>query len=177
MLREKIRIDKVKVITKNDKQMKKILWTTVFTTVFAFEHKSYAQTYYPDAGMWTTFSIEKELSSRFSISADEEFRLKENLTMPNLFYTNLGITYKLSKRLKFTLTYRLTEKWKYQDQYFSFRNRLMFDVSYKYKFNDWIVSYRSRIQSEVRDINTSELGKIPEWYWRNKVDIKYKIRR
>lgn len=145
--------------------------------LFGLKIKSYSQTFYPDAGMWTTFSLEKELSSKFSISLDEEFRLKENFTMLNLFYTNLGFAYKPSKRLKLALTYRLVEKWKYEDEHFSFRHRLMFDVSYKYKLKGWTISYRSRIQSEVRDMYTSELGKIPECYWRNKVDIKYKIRR
>jgi len=128
-----------------------------------------------DAGMWNTLSIEKEFSEKFSISLDEEARLKENFSMLNLFYTNLGVNYKLTKNFKFSLTYRLIEKWKYETQYFSYRQRLMFDLSYKYKTNKWALSYRSRIQSEYRDLNTSELGKTPEWYWRNKIEVKYNI--
>ena len=128
-----------------------------------------------DAGMWNTFSIEKEFSDKLSVSADEEFRLKENFNMLNLFYTNLGVNYKLGKGFKVGLTYRLTEKWKHKMQDFSYRHRLMFDLSYKYNVNQWSLVYRSRVQSELIDTYASELGKSPEWFWRNKIDIKYKI--
>jgi long-subunit fatty acid transport protein len=127
-----------------------------------------------DAGMWNTLSVEKEFSEKFSLAIDEEFRLKENFSMLNLFYTNVGINYKITERIKVGLTYRLIEKWKYEGQYFSFRHRLMFDLGYKYKFNRWAISYRSRVQSELRDIYTSEYGKVPEWYWRHKIEVKYK---
>lgn len=157
--------------------MKKTIYILFLFWYFTIPSSKIIAQIYSDAGMWNTFSLEKELSNKFSISADEEFRLKENFTMLNLFYTNLGLNYKPIKGVKLALTYRLIEKWKYEYQYFSFRNRLMFDLSYKYKFYGWSISYRSRIQSEVRDINTSDIGKIPEWYWRNKIDIKRQIRQ
>jgi hypothetical protein len=130
-----------------------------------------------DAGMWNTISLEKELSEKMSISMDEEFRLKENFTKLNLLYTNVGASYKAARNIKIGLTYRLIEKWKQENPGFSYRHRLMFDMSFKYKFNSWSVSYRSRIQSELRDIYTSAFGMIPEWYWRNKFDLKKKLRR
>jgi hypothetical protein len=128
-----------------------------------------------DAGMWNTISVEKKLTDRLSLAIDEEFRLRENFTRLNLFYTNVGFNYKLNDLLKLTLTYRLIEKWRYESQNFSFRHRLMFDINLKYKHNRWALTYRSRIQSEVRDYYTSENGKTPEWYWRNKLELKYKV--
>ncbi|MBI5540390.1 MAG: DUF2490 domain-containing protein [Bacteroidia bacterium] len=127
-----------------------------------------------DAGMWNTFSIEKELTKKLSLCVDEELRLKENYTQLNLLYTNLGITYKVIKGFKAGFTYRFIEK--YLDQgWFSYRNRLMLDLSYKYKIKSFSISYRSRLQSEVRNYFTSEKGKVAEWFWRNKFEAKYTI--
>ncbi|NVO03803.1 MAG: DUF2490 domain-containing protein [Bacteroidetes bacterium] len=130
----------------------------------------------PDAGMWNTLSIEKEISSKFSISVDEELRLKENFTQINLLYTNLGFNFTPIKRFKVSLIYRLIEKSMIDGNY-TFRNRLMLDMSYKIKKNKFSVSYRSRIQSEVRSYYSSELGKIPEWFWRSKFELKYDLNK
>ena len=128
----------------------------------------------PDLGMWNTFSIEKVLTKRYSVAIDEEVRLRENITRLNLMYTNFSFIVKPAKGLKVGLTYRSIQKYT-ELNYFSFRHRLMLDISYKYKLNDFVFTYRSRFQTEVKNYYTSELGQIPEWFWRNKFDIKYKF--
>jgi hypothetical protein len=49
----------------------------------------------------------------------------------------------------------------------------MLDLTLKKKFEKISLSYRQRIQAEERDIYSSEIGKLPEWYSRNKFAIKY----
>ena len=129
----------------------------------------------PDAGMWNTFSLEKEITKKFSVGVDEELRLRDNLGQLNLLYTNLGVNYKPIKGIKLAFTYRLIEKYIGENIPFSFRDRLMLDASYKYKIDNWAFSYRARFQAEVRDYYSSRKGKIPEWYWRNKFEIKYDL--
>ena len=128
-----------------------------------------------DAGMWNTFSIEKQFNAKFFASIDQELRLKENFTMLNLLYTNLGIGMKPFKGLKVSLTYRWIDKWRYETQNFSIRQRLMLDITYKQKVGVLSLAYRARFQTEYRDFSVSQLGKVPEWFWRNKFDVKYKI--
>jgi hypothetical protein len=128
----------------------------------------------PDAGMWSTLSIEKEITKKIDICIDQEFRLKNNYSDLNLFYTNISVDYSIYKGIKLSVGYRIIEKYLIED-FFSFRHRLMFDASYKYKIQNIILSYRSRIQAEVRDYYSSKHGQIPEWYWRNKFDIKYDL--
>jgi hypothetical protein len=123
--------------------------------------------------MWNTFSIEKEFTKKFSLMIDEELRLRDNFSRLNLFYTNIGASYKFIKNGKASLIYRPIQKYLGTNRSFSFRNRLMLDLSYKYKFADFSLSYRSRIQSEIRDYYVSEKGKNPEWFWRNKFEFKY----
>ncbi len=129
---------------------------------------------YPDAGSWNTVNIEKGISEKFTALFTEEYRVRENFTKLNLFYTNLGIEYKVLKNFKAALVYRWINKYM-DDNSFSFRHRLMLDLTVKHKFGKFAVSYRNRTQAEERDIYTSENGSDPEWYSRNKFGVKWDI--
>lgn len=124
-----------------------------------------------DAGLWTTFNLEKKLKHNFSIFVTEEFRMRENITRLNLFYTDLGVAIQPVKILKVSLAYRSIQKYDW-DNVFSYRHRLMLDIVVKKKMKKIVLSYRQRLQAEVRDIYISEDGKVPEWYSRNKFEIK-----
>lgn len=127
-----------------------------------------------DAGLWTTCNVEKELKNNFSILLTQEFRLRENFTRLNLFYTELGVAVRPVDFLKVSLTYRTIEKFIF-DNTFSYRHRLSLDILLKQKFGNIIVSLRQRTQSEVRNINSSDIGNIPEWYFRERVQLKYDL--
>ena len=129
---------------------------------------------YPDAGSWNTFNVDKPLSSKFTFLFTEELRLRENFTRLNLFYTNLGIEYKVAKNFKAALVYRWIDKWQ-DDDVFSYRHRLMLDLTAKHKLGKLTASYRNRTQVEERDIYSSADGRLPEWYSRNKFGAKYDI--
>lgn len=135
----------------------------------------HAQTF-RDAGLWTTVSVEYEFKNNLTLVLDEEFRLKDNFSSVNLFYTNLGITYEPNRSIRFGLIYRNIQKFRL-DGSVSFRNRLMFDVLLKKKYGEWAFSLRTRLQGEVQDYYTSEFGKMAEYYLRNKVEVKYDINR
>ena len=152
--------------------MKKTL--LMFVTVISSSFGQLNAQTFRDAGLWTTMSIEYEFKNNLSIVLDEEFRLKENFTKVNLFYTNFGMTYELNKTIKFGLIYRNIQKFRL-DGSISFRNRLMFDFLLKHKFDRWAFSLRTRLQGEVQDYYTSEFGKIPEYYLRNKFEVKYDL--
>jgi hypothetical protein len=142
-----------------------------FLLVFLISLDGYVKSQ-SNLGMWNTFSLEKEFSKKFSAEIAEEFRLKNDISRLNLFYTNAGVSYKPIKRLKLSLIYRLTEKYSDENK-FNYRNRLMFDVSYKYHFSDFVFCYRSRVQTEV--INNK--SHVPEWFWRDKFEIKYRFNK
>ncbi len=127
-----------------------------------------------DAGLWCTFSIEKKINKKFSYFFVEEFRQRENFTRINLFYTQPGITYKPFDFLKVSLAYRLIQKYE-PDNTFSYRHRLMLDITAKKKFGKLGVSFRERIQAENRNIYSSAKGRYPEWFSRNKFKFEYDI--
>lgn len=125
-----------------------------------------------DAGLWCTFNLEKALTQKFNLFITEEYRVRENFSQHNLFYTDLGVSFKPVKLLKLSLSYRTIQKFQ-EENTISFRNRFTFDILLKRKFGKLIFSYRQRLQTEYRNIYTSELGAIPEWYTRSKLTIKY----
>lgn len=125
-----------------------------------------------DAGMWNTLSIQHSLTKKVNLVIDQEFRLRENYQRINLFYTNIGIDYKYNKFLKISPTYRTIQK-KRLDGTYSFRHRLMLDVTVKKKFEKITLSERIRYQAEVQDYYTSRKGKLVEQFLRFKTDIKY----
>lgn len=127
-----------------------------------------------DAGMWATLTIQHAINKKINLVIDEEFRLKENYQRINLFYTNIGIDYKFNKFLKISPTYRTIQKKKLDGNY-SYRHRLMLDVTLKKKIKKITLSERVRYQIEVQDFYTSKKGKFPEQYLRFKTDIKYDI--
>lgn len=126
-----------------------------------------------DAGMWNTLTIQHAFSKKINFVIDQEFRLRENYQRINLFYTNIGIDYKINKHFKFSPTYRFIQK-KLLNGNYSFRNRLMLDFTAKKKLTEkWTVSERVRYQIEVGDYYTSENGKLAEQFLRFKTDLKY----
>lgn len=129
-----------------------------------------------DAGLWTTFTIEKEFKNNTTVFLTEEYRLKENFTRTNLFYTDIGVSVRPVKPLKISLSYRSIEKY-ILDNTFSFRHRLMLDILVKQKIGNYIFAFRERIQSEVRNIYSSDNGAIPEWYSRSKIQVKYDLHK
>lgn len=127
-----------------------------------------------DAGMWATFSVQHPLSKKINLVIDQECRLKENYQRINLFYTNLGIDYKLNKSIKISPTYRTIQKQRL-DGSFSYRHRLMLDVTLKKKLKKFTLSERVRYQIEVQDLYTSRKGKLAEQFLRFKTDLKYSL--
>lgn len=125
-----------------------------------------------DAGMWATLTLQHSFTKKINLVIDQEFRLKENYQRINLFYTNIGIDYKLSKFLKISTTYRNIQK-KRLDETYSFRHRLLLDVTAKKKLQKFTLSERVRYQIEVKDLYTSKKGKLPEQFLRFKTDLKF----
>ena len=148
--------------------MKKII--SVYFYLFLFISSSTSQTT-NDAGLWTTFNIQKDFKKNISVFLTEEFRLKSNLTRLNLFYTDLGITVRPIKFLKISLAYRMIDKFLI-DNSFSYRHRLMLDITLRKKMNVWVITYRHRLQSEIRNVYSSPKGFVSEWYSRNNFKLK-----
>ena len=153
--------------------MKKIVF--IFFVYFCFTAKTFSQQS-NDAGMWATFNLEKKINKRVFFFLTEEFRLRENFLRLNLFYTDIGLGVKPFDFLKVSVAYRPIQKFQ-DNNTFSYRHRLMLDITFKKKFSRFGFSCRERFQAENRNIYSSEKGHLLEWYARTKVKLDCDINK
>ena len=150
---------------------KSLLYIFLFTV-------SIARAQVNDAGLWASVSLEKKINKQFDIGLSQEIRLIENYSELGSAFTELNLNYKIRvlKGLSFSPSYRFLQR-RNQDNEYSFRHRLSFDLSYRYKLNKIIFSLRERFQSQVRDVMNGEEGFAPVHYLRSKLSIKYDLNK
>ncbi|MEI6123074.1 MAG: DUF2490 domain-containing protein [Bacteroidota bacterium] len=129
-----------------------------------------------DAGLWMSLNVEKKITAKLSIALAEEFRMNENMTELGTFFTDVGLTYKINKYIRISGNYRFVNKRRLDDSY-SKRHRYYFDLAFRKRFKPITISFRTRFQSQYADIFSSEDGKIPSYYSRNKLSIKYELNK
>lgn len=145
----------------------------IFLLSICFVGNSYAQT--SDFGGWFTASLNKSLNKRLAFELTQEFRVRNNFTRVNLFYTNLGLDVKVTDFMKVSFVYRFIDKYK-ADNSWGIRNRFYVDAAFKAKPGKFSLSYRARMQWEFRGRGySSELGNVPEIYFRNLFKVGYKL--
>lgn len=129
-----------------------------------------------DAGLWTSVSFEAKLVKKLSFNISQEFRFNENITELGAAFTDAGFSYKLNKHFDFAANYRFTQR-RRTDNYYSFRHRFYVDVKYSRKLKPFELSFRTRIQDQVSDIGRASDGGVPEYYWRNKLRLKWDTKK
>ncbi len=129
-----------------------------------------------DAGLWMNVGLEKQLNKKISLLLSQELRMNENISEAGTVFTELGGQYKIIKNLSFSASYRFIMKRNLDDSY-SKRHRYMLDLAYKYKFHKFNFSVRERFQNQYSDIYSSSAGAVPATYLRNKLSLKYGIRK
>jgi hypothetical protein len=85
----------------------------------------------------------------------------------------LSLNWKSSDWLRTSLSYRWINKYQ-QEEFFSFRHRLSFDLIIRKRLSRLVFSWRNRLQVEVQDFSSSPEGSRPEWYLRQRFEILYK---
>jgi len=142
-------------------------------SVGLFVSNGYAQ--YNDFGVWAGVTLKHKFSQRFSGSIEEQVRTYQNSTAIAQYFTEAGLEYSISKKFKVAVGYRFINN--NQQTYYSKRHRVFADLSFKTKFSSLQFIFRTRLQEQQKDINSSEMGSIPEWYSRNKLTLKLDLNR
>jgi hypothetical protein len=128
-----------------------------------------------DFGIWGSASVKHKFSQKISATLEEQFRFNQNATAVAQYFTDAGVEYSLSKKLKVTLCYRFINNQK--ETYFSKRHRFYVDLSYKLKYSQLQFLLRTRLQEQQEDIHSSDFGYIPAWYSRNKLTVKFDLNK
>jgi hypothetical protein len=127
----------------------------VLLNVVLFTNLNYAQTEGDtDWASWNTIGVEYKLTEKWSFGLEEQFRLKENFSETDEFFTQLTADYELFNNFKLGAGFRYIRENDNVGNIQGYENHFRFqvDANYKHKINNFTVGYRLRYQ------NKNELG-------------------
>ncbi|MEI7663338.1 MAG: DUF2490 domain-containing protein [Bacteroidota bacterium] len=158
--------------------MKRLLALPLILAFLTFAQTAAGQQ--DDMCLWSKFTIEKALSARYSVYVTQESRLRENISRPDELYLEGGGSMKAGYGLKLSMGYRFSGNFddvKYYSLGMRYHHRGFLDLDYKVRRGQFTFNFRARLQAEFKNVYSSDKGKVPEWYWRDKFEVKYRIRR
>lgn len=127
-----------------------------------------------DLEQWTRIGISKKLGKNWKLSLDQEFRFSKNISQFDIYFTDLGVDYKINKHFSVGANYRFYQN-KNNDEVFQSQQRLSADIKYKQKISRFTLAYRLRYQNKDEDFFTSE-SSYNLYNLRNKFSVDYNIK-
>lgn len=140
---------------KINKSKNQLLIKLVVLNVILFTNLNYAQTEGDtDWASWNTIGVEYKLNKKWSFGLEEQFRLKENFSETDEFFTQLSADYELFHNFKLGAAMRYIRENDNVGKVQGYENHFRFqvDANYKHEINDFTIGYRLRYQ------NKNELG-------------------
>ncbi|MBU3009951.1 DUF2490 domain-containing protein [Polaribacter vadi] len=136
------------------KKNKNAIIKIVFVNFLLLSNISLAQEGDKDWASWNIIGIEYKLNKKWNFGLEEQFRLKENFSAVDEFFTQLSSEYKVFKGFKLGAAIRYIRENDNQGNVQGYENhfRFQFDAKYKHEINDFTIGYRFRYQ------NKNELG-------------------
>lgn len=110
-----------------------------------------------DLESWTSIGLKYKINKKWGLELQEQFRLKENISVTDQYFTQLDGSYKLNKNISFGAGLRYiksndnTGKIQGYEKHF----RYHFDVVLKHKINSFTLKHRLRYQNK-NELNVSE---------------------
>jgi hypothetical protein len=135
-----------------------------------------AQEFQDDAALWAHVTLEKKLTKRVDLYLTQKNRINNNFSHYALGYIAFGTSYEINKHVKFTGEYRFAKKSRLDDSYDN-RHRLSLAVTLKQRVGSFTFMYRNLVLAQYKDVYSSEYGKVPVWYERNKLTVKYELNK
>ncbi|MGC9341353.1 MAG: DUF2490 domain-containing protein, partial [Bacteroidales bacterium] len=136
---------------------------------------SYLYSQDKDFGLWTGFQIEKDLGKRIEVDLEFANRLEDNLNQRDETFADADISYRIADWAT-GFGYRFTNNYDAERDY-RLSHRYHWQVRYRPDWDRFSFDYRVRFQSQYFDIKTSEDGRIPENYIRNRLKVSYNIKK
>jgi hypothetical protein len=156
--------------------MKKLVLIAFLCLLFL--NKSFAQentVIVSDLETWSSIKVSKKVW-KLNISLEEELRLNRNSSQIDLFFTDLGVSYKINKYVKMGTDYRFYRTLTNSGD-FETRHRFSGEVKLNYDIKRFDVSYRLRFQNKDEDFYKSDLSDNNLSNLRNKIKIDYNIKK
>ncbi len=131
-----------------------------------------------DWASWNTIGIEYKLNDKWSFGLEEQFRLKENFTAVDNFFTQLSADYEIFKNFEIGVGLRYIREndnkgniQGYEDHF-----RFQFDAKYKYKIKHFKIGFRLRYQNKNELGISYDEGDFPNQNIRFKTSVAYNFK-
>lgn len=125
-----------------------------------------------DAQFWENVNVEHKLTRDLTARFSHEGRFTDNDSRLTYFFEDAGLEYKFPKThfgILADYVYirkHVLDDWSNRHQYYT-------ALTYAQKFGAFQLHDRQMLMGQVKDVYSSETGKLPEWYLRNKLTVKY----
>ncbi len=129
-----------------------------------------------DMNVWTRLAVKYDISTKTRLAVEEEFRFHENASKMKQSHTEIGLSHELAPRWSGGAYYRFTYE-PSNSRGYSLGHRAWLQLEYLLLDTDLEISIRTRLQTSNEDYFSSEYGKVPEWYNRNKIGFAYKPKK
>jgi hypothetical protein len=155
--------------------MKRIIIYVLFTT-FVIIVAAQTSVVEQDFETWSKVGAEAKLGDRWNLGIEEQFRLRQNSTTIDEYFTGVSLKYTLiDKKLKFATGYRFISENHFESIY-ELEQRVNFDLIYMQKLNKFKLITRLRYQNR-NDVGESKAdGDYPRKYFRLRLNAEYKIK-
>lgn len=157
--------------------MKKTYLSLLLSIMFA--SVSFAQTESDDMETWTSVRLRYKASKKWSFELQEQFRLKENSSVTDQYFTQLTSKYKLTKKLALGLGLRYIRRNDNQGKIQGFEDhfRYHFDLSFKHSLDRFTFNHRLRYQNKNELGVSEEEGDFAKKNIRLKTAVTYNVRK
>ncbi len=118
-----------------------------------------------DAMLWTGISLKKSINKSLSVQLEQQLRFNQNISNVNKVFTEMSITYKVTKFYRVAASYRINTL------EFSKRHRIDIDNIFRLKIKPFTFKYRIKLQINKRK------NKPIDYRWRNKLTVEYRINK
>lgn len=144
---------------------KNIFLIFIFISGFTFSQEK-------DFEIWTGAAVKSNFLKILEISVEEQLRFNNNATQISKYFTDIGLSYDITKSIEISGFYRYI-RFRQLDGNYNSRHRFYTDLSFKKDIRRFQLTFRSRYQARYVDIVYRDLGYLQKNYSRNKVSIQY----
>ncbi len=144
--------------------------------IFIITYSSVAYAQEEDMELWTGIQIEENITKKLKTSFEQEFRFNENISNTKKIYSELGLSYKINKNIRIAASYRFEKNQKIEDYYVN-RHCFYAGITLKNKIKRFALAFRTQYKTKYVSSYSEEYGSVPKNYLRNKLSLKYNIKK
>ncbi len=132
-----------------------------------------------DLESWSSLELKYKYSKKLSLYFEEQLRLKDNASIVDQYFSELGFSYKLNKHYTFGFAGRWLSNNDTKGNIQGYENHFRWntDLSYKHKLDEFSFKYRVRYQSKNELGISSDQGDLLNNTVRFKFGADYNIKK